>query len=337
MKDCYEKASIVWVLDSSLRDLSLDQGAERLFLRIASSTWLRRLWTFQEALFAKFLMFEFQSVGVTPESMWRVWRDRESKSVHILDRNLCTVQSTPGLRPPPAIGSPHRFVYLCEQLRWRSTSKAQDEPLCLATLLGLNVAEVLETPEDGRMIKMLSLQNDFPTDVLFWRVPRIREVGYRWSPSSFLSIPPSLRYWKHGISSFGKSNPRGLMATLEGFIFPSELTELSPTPRYFTTVGRAETFKFWPDDIPENEQEAYGMLGIVMRGPRPFNEQWEGVMVGINEVQDEVLYAGYIIGVQVEVVEKSKIVDSQALDANGNVIIEGVVWVKEGRQVWCVG
>lgn len=60
MKACYENASLVWVLDSGLLRTSINTAYHEILIRVATSPWLRRLWTLQEAVFAKEIVFQFQ-------------------------------------------------------------------------------------------------------------------------------------------------------------------------------------------------------------------------------------------------------------------------------------
>lgn len=70
-------------------------------------------------------------------------------------------------------------------LRSRSTTKQEDEPICLAALLGIPVAPLLALPFEQRMRRLLYQIRTFPRRILFFTGEREQEVGLRWMPNHF--------------------------------------------------------------------------------------------------------------------------------------------------------
>lgn len=77
---------------------------------------------------------------------------------------------------------------ITQPLCWRSTSRLQDEPVCLASLLNRNVEDILGPKISAiqRMQKFLQSLESVPDDILFVQRPRIQETGCRWMPETFL-------------------------------------------------------------------------------------------------------------------------------------------------------
>ncbi|RAH54487.1 hypothetical protein BO85DRAFT_500478 [Aspergillus piperis CBS 112811] len=68
----------------------------------------------------------------------------------------------------------------------RTTSKAEDETLCLAGVLGLDVQPLLDCDKADRMKTFVSLLDTIPPDLIFAPGPRLQDAGYGWAATSFL-------------------------------------------------------------------------------------------------------------------------------------------------------
>jgi Heterokaryon incompatibility protein (HET) len=64
MEQVYQEADKVWVFDSGLQQVTLDTPASECLTQIEISSWNERLWTIQEAAFAKIPHFQFKD-GLT--------------------------------------------------------------------------------------------------------------------------------------------------------------------------------------------------------------------------------------------------------------------------------
>lgn len=76
---------MVLVLDSSLQQIPLPSDPVESLLRIACSTWMQRLWTFQEGILAFQLVFQFRDACISGEDLVRQQetRDREFYNAHL--------------------------------------------------------------------------------------------------------------------------------------------------------------------------------------------------------------------------------------------------------------
>ena len=141
-----------------------------------------------------------------------------------LNRQSGTDHLSHGLKPSTVFNDTVRG------LQGLTTSRVEDEPVCLCALLGLDNARVLDIPvlsirkkrilssissrptlaticckigfsaqstlnrcHDERMKAVWSLIDAFPPEIIFWNVPRLQEKGWRWVPSSFLCEDTQIR------------------------------------------------------------------------------------------------------------------------------------------------
>jgi hypothetical protein len=84
MEQVYREADKVLVFDSRLQQVTLDTPASECLTQIEISSWNERLWTIQEAAFAKMLHFQFKD-GLTSlqELLFRYRLDRFARIASI--------------------------------------------------------------------------------------------------------------------------------------------------------------------------------------------------------------------------------------------------------------
>ena len=145
----------------------------------------------------------------------------------------------------------HMFDDTARGLQGRTTSRIEDEPVCLCALLGLDNTQVLEIPvpgprqkrilsflsskpklatlcrksgfdpqsalskcHDERMKAALQLVDAFPPHIIFWNVPRLKEQGWRWAPSTLLSDDTQIRT---RASTYAERRREGLTVDFPGW------------------------------------------------------------------------------------------------------------------------
>lgn len=151
----------------------------------------------------------------------------------------------PGSKPS------HMFDDTARGLQGRTTSRIEDEPVCLCALLGLDNTHVLEIPvpgprrkrilssisskpklatlclrigldaqaslskcHDKRMKAALQLVDAFPPHVIFWNVPRLKEQGWLWAPATLLSEDTQIRTQA---SRYAERRDEGLVVDFPGW------------------------------------------------------------------------------------------------------------------------
>ncbi|CAK7206491.1 hypothetical protein SEUCBS139899_009287 [Sporothrix eucalyptigena] len=201
ISDVYRNAAHVLVLDASLMHYtSAILSPEEILLRIfSSSAWMRRLWTLQEGALAQSLYFQFADKAITPtepmEALYRkslsdarymrIWQDVAIEQVHLRG----WFQSLGG---ESSAFAPLSLVSLQRTLHFRTVSNPADEPLCIATLLGLDQAEVVAVSDaQERMIRVwdmvaAKLGGGVPARILFSSDATLEVPGWRWVPRSLL-------------------------------------------------------------------------------------------------------------------------------------------------------
>ncbi|KAI0326294.1 hypothetical protein GY45DRAFT_122390 [Cubamyces sp. BRFM 1775] len=186
MADTYRNATKVLVIDDSVRTLchlERTPGPEVL-LRIATSAWVRRVWTLQEGLLAHQLCFEFidGAASINKASSARIAGFEDL--VPVLALRAMANQGPPDFswRQP----SLFEVVFL---LRGRMTTKAEDELIAIASLLQPRVQiDELLAESDGpnlaerRMKVALLGTRDIPLAVPFGTCPRSTVEGFSWAP-----------------------------------------------------------------------------------------------------------------------------------------------------------
>ena len=230
----YDEATIVLVLDRSL--ISHRAGGMRVdeaCLRIAASRWMTRLWTLQEgALPAKKqrLWFQFTKTALPSQTLY----DHLYKVMKTDIQRRGVVDSV--------MGRFHTFMTLfldqnsedqgaqmkdiMQGLVYRSVTVPSDEPLIIATLLALDLSQILASDPAERMNTLWRIIGTSPSGIdkhiLFHMGPKLHERGLRWAPQSLLFVDSHfaiLKPDKHENRGFlaTNCNAMGLVVELAGF------------------------------------------------------------------------------------------------------------------------
>ncbi|KAI0694822.1 hypothetical protein C8Q76DRAFT_571748, partial [Earliella scabrosa] len=200
MKETYQKADKVVVFDEGIRTLCVRTTSHReILFRITTSSWMRRVWTLQEALLARELYFELSdgllplrdlertfrySVELVPSSLGPIFRDSfmpyECYSSTLID--MLHKSTFPEERSLSAMETVFRLLY------GRTTSKPEDETIAIAGLLGVSVAPLLaESDASARMRVFLRELRTLPASILASSSPKQSVPGFRWAPLSLTS------------------------------------------------------------------------------------------------------------------------------------------------------
>ncbi|KDQ09771.1 hypothetical protein BOTBODRAFT_507564 [Botryobasidium botryosum FD-172 SS1] len=184
MAKTYKEAAAVLVVDAGIRSCSLKAPLEKKLLHLVSSAWMQRLWTLQEALLAQKLVFEF-SDGIaalselipTGDALFDVIKSSLAAEVF----RLCKRQNFSDQGP-----SGFGLGDVARSLRWRTTSRLEDETLAVASLLNADAFELVNLPPNERMRTLLLRVGSVPRGILFLAGPKLSNVGFRWAPSTLM-------------------------------------------------------------------------------------------------------------------------------------------------------
>lgn len=182
LRSVYSGAACVLVVDRDLLEVGSDKTEQ--MLQLICSEWQRRLWTLQEGRLAHELRIQFKdrAVPVTeyvPESA--SW-DQTITTNQVFD-NTSTLTYMIQKRFTENKSKGSHFLALVEDMAQRSVTVKSDEPVCLATLLGLSLRESSSYPTVVDIYKSLP---SIPEDIIFLNQPRLSVSGFSWAPATFL-------------------------------------------------------------------------------------------------------------------------------------------------------
>ena len=230
MARTYAQASTVLVLDSEIQQASLNSLTEELLVRVSCCGWMRRVWTLLEGslgsqkLCVQFLDGALNLAGARKKltSDWRAKSfvtDSISQDVGIFHYELGFMRkafNSTSYLPGDINSQSHAFGIALHGFIGRATSWKGDELICLAILLGLSSAAVIELQEtavESREFKFLSLWKNIPHGLLFCSGPKFEQPGYRWMRHDFWRARPYTYYRP------ARLRPEvGLEVTLPGFV-----------------------------------------------------------------------------------------------------------------------
>lgn len=192
MRETYGKASAVLILDASLLARRKDEMYDlEILTRILCSRWTSRLWTLQEKALANRLFCQFADGPYNAlEGIDRMKSNQDVAIKYTTKQEiLLRFRELRIFRAPETLTDFQNFVSISRALQFRATSVATNEPLCLSTLLGVDIRKMMEIDKNSR-IKHFWLhwsQIGIPEKILFLpSSQRLTSDAYRWAPQSFL-------------------------------------------------------------------------------------------------------------------------------------------------------
>jgi hypothetical protein len=243
MRETYSEADKVLVLDSFMLT-ARSQGASDLeiALRIICSGWSRRLWTLQEGVLARRLCVQFGDGSVNLDAIRSsLASDEKWREYTTVCYNLDEIRGA-WQRKADLVKSGQFLDYASAALRFRATSVATDEALCLATLAGLDMEKILAEKPKERMKKVWSLL-PIPAKIVFRTGDTLDEAGFCWAPSSLLSFQ-KMRTIEESQASVSDVLSTGIDLPIETFLEDFEPTSFdyheTGTPLGTTTPAGLE-------------------------------------------------------------------------------------------------
>ncbi len=189
MARVYSTASIVLVLDSTLRTVDVGtSSAARVLLQLITSPWNHRLWTLQEALLARELIFAFHDGLYNAKTLWR-WGNSIPTPIGYECR----------LKLGELVVKKHmNVVRIARLLRRRSSSVPADEYLAVASLLKIPVKPLTSKEGLDRCCEFWTLLKHVPPSIVFQAQEKIPIEGFRWAPKSFIGSEATSTMWADG-------------------------------------------------------------------------------------------------------------------------------------------
>lgn len=294
----FREASQVLVLDADLQRTPKDGSATELATRVMCSGWIRRLWTLQEAVMSSDTGANAAKVNIQflrgKMQLNEILQGRSIKTRYHADTAIANITNAfPQFRTRD-----RTFNVLVQSLRYRTTSRKEDEAICLASIIGLNqneMSQILqEESAEARMQKLYTLIAHLPASILFNGFRKlIHEDAFRWAPASLLSIRPSALSSR---GNFGgpsaRCDARGLHVQFAGLMIKGiptygpepfdysknwMLRDEFPTGSYYIGDPAEATPKAMITiDLRESEKGPYdsadGLHWATQQGTRQYNE-----------------------------------------------------------------
>lgn len=254
MKDTYEWSDKVLVLDSELESNSMSDPTEAL-MRITLSGWMRRLWTLQEGVLGSRLFFRFAdgffdvkevhdlvlplgpshdpaekirtTSGMPVNDAMRFFWKMSSLRANVIERRQAKlfgfVRRTTHLYP--TVNESNRLSNAIMEAfiasRYRSSSRQEDEFLCLGSLLALKISGLSQVPIAQRMCQLLKQRSELPQGLIFVAGERMKESGWKWAVNRFGNSGTSQLDANIRDVSVGSRDEHGFTVEYSGLVLPS--------------------------------------------------------------------------------------------------------------------
>lgn len=306
----FRQSRHVLVLDGELQQTSRNCSRTELATRILCSGWMRRLWTLQEAVLTdtrpncskldiQFLEGPLEFNALMQTNLLSFYNSESAV--------IALYSSLPQFQNPV-----HAFSTLTRALEYRSTSKLEDEAICLASILDIKFDEIakLDTRE-ARMRMFYSLVKELPSSILFHRGNRLSLDGVRWAPASLLSNHKFYTFSNNSTPASCDAN--GLHVQFFGYTvlhvppaggyhafyvkepeesFPSLwITSLPGTRLYFSESSIAEDPHLFAEGAKfDTLMRETKMPGIIINP----EDSGESALVSIEREENNILYAKFL-------------------------------------------
>jgi len=202
LRTVYTDATKVLVLDRHLMRVGPDSMEQ--ILQLLACEWQRRLWTLQEGRLARDLCIQFRDGAVPVSELARIapLAEFRKSNADIFDFFFLAKSDVEG-RFSKEQDAKTQFLNLVEDLSSRSATVKSDEPICLATMLGLDLEDFNPYPTMPDIYRSF---REVPQDLIFLNQPRLRLPGLLWAPSTFLEIEYVSFAW-------GEASPSGRLSS----------------------------------------------------------------------------------------------------------------------------
>ena len=352
MRFVYGKAERVLVLDADLMNATVDASYEEIQMRIACSTWIRRLWTLQEASLPKEVFFQFAERAVSITTGSRIWKTRQ------MDDGGERLYNFIGRRcKPPAFRFEsfqdwpvqQRMLLVWSAVQNRSTTRRGDETLALAIFLNNDLRDLLKAPVSEKIKIFWDLNKELVCTFMLFLPGKKSEIeGLGWSPESVLEC-----------GRFGNRMSQQALLTPEGlsFRFPPFSAFVigrlqSPTGLVISCKLGGETHYVYRNDYDgvtrDLEAHQYERLAVIVEQEPPANSTHArclsnslAALVSLVRETENSLFTKYIR--LVNLIQKNAFLDKhpkipwsdQAVMEKNRVPVEAA-WIDQ-EKLWFIG
>ncbi|KAI6103522.1 hypothetical protein F5141DRAFT_211574 [Pisolithus sp. B1] len=267
MSKTYRDAQVVLVLDSGIRSCSVSAPREEKLLRVLSSGWMQRLWTLQEALLAKKLVFLFHDGTVTIDDLLPTRSDFDVIDVLLISLAAEVFRLTKYKRYSFSMDDGFTIADVTTCLRHRTTSKAEDETLAISGLLNVNTAELVNLAPQQRIRSLLLAVGRIPRESIFLTGEKLSDFGFSWAPSTLMG-----HFTFFGFEANANVTPTGLHADYAAIYFKTTKVDAQRTIRLLLPEKEAHL------DV-NHDSDPFECNAVLLSGPVASWEFVQGVAV----------------------------------------------------------
>ena len=178
IRDVYINASSVLVFDKMIEKCTLSDSTESLYAHIYMSAWMQRMWTYEEAVLAKQLVFvlrdgfhvyKVNTWPSMPRTICVVWQSLAAQLYRLrVKQELLNVG------------------HIYQAFRYRLTNAPQEEFLSVSGVLNLDTKVLLSVKGEERTKEFWMMLKWIPFNVPFLDCPKLGEQGFRWAPRTMM-------------------------------------------------------------------------------------------------------------------------------------------------------
>ena len=312
----FREAKRVLVLDAGLQNSSKECSRLELATRMLCAGWMKRLWTFQEAVMADTTpncskidvqfsegCLEFNSLmGNNLRSLYHT-----ESAVNALYSSFPQFQSKDKM-----------FGFLARALEYRTTSKIEDEALCLASILGIDTKPIANaSTAEQRVRTMYILMEQVPNSILFHRSTRLDLQGFRWAPATLLGFQKWYTFWS--LDKKARCDAQGLHVQFAGFVVTRHDTRPAPpivSASYYIGDREEALPRMWVRPMDDTDvylsttpwsamNDAYELDRLMRDTTKPGfiinpKDMAESVLVSVIEEKDGIIHARYLKKIYME-------------------------------------
>lgn len=239
MHRMYRSAKFTVVFDAGLMCQPRGTTYSETAMQIATSYWMTRLWTLQEACLSRRLLFFFKDALADMDFLESEFTEDILTPIPAAAQRYYYALLGPERQKlkqnDQLLEDPQFLTAVWNAMKWRQTSNSHHEPQAIATLLGLDTdkfddvdfnpsrrgepADFLLDRKMKQLMEMISAVSDraIPAGLIFTATPRLTTRGFAWAPASWL-VPKGVdpRYLQPRQRS-GQLTERGLRVAYPGF------------------------------------------------------------------------------------------------------------------------
>lgn len=300
MRDVYERADKVLILDSLLYRAPFESPLPETMLNIMSSTWVNRLWTLQEIALAKQTYFQLDGGAIctsdliAPRQSGSIFygdMEKEATANYLFNIGQDFLSRLVHIRQQPLVDE-KRLRTVCQAIVSRTTAKPHDETLCIASLLGREAKDYTHLAAEQRMKSLVTSLDFVLPEFLFCNIERYEDEGCRWIPRTLTTLT-----W-HIKPTSCTHCPRGIRGTFSGFRimpgagmkrgYPTGVNLLVELEGLRLLVGGGFPGPNLWDERVERE------MGVILLDPPEgveFSPYRDGCFVTVSSIENGVIYA----------------------------------------------